>query len=293
MTLVVGFAPGKSERSALDLAATFARSSGQDLLVVSVVPAPWPTPVAGHTDREYVDWARERGAKAVAEAEALLASACPEITARAIAVPGRSIPGTLADQAEKCGAAMIVVGSGSDGSWGKVVVSTTADRLLHSSPVAVALAPRGYRPPAEGRIGRATCAFRGDESSHAALVRTAEICRDIGASLRVATFGVLGRTMYPPEVLGEDLVLSQFVEQSTQAQAAAIEGLREQGTISDVDSVVATGHNWSEALEGLPWERDDVLVVGSSSTNLLARVFLGSNASKIMRHSPVPVVVVH
>ena len=40
---------------------------------------------------------------------------------------------------------MIVVGSGSDGSWGTVVVSSTADRLLHSSPVPVAVAPRGYR----------------------------------------------------------------------------------------------------------------------------------------------------
>jgi len=36
----------------------------------------------------------------------------------------------------------------------------------------------------------------------------------------------------------------------------------------------------------------DVLVVGSSSIGPVARVFLGSRASKIMRHSPLPVVVV-
>jgi nucleotide-binding universal stress UspA family protein len=35
-----------------------------------------------------------------------------------------------------------------------------------------------------------------------------------------------------------------------------------------------------------------VLVVGSSELGPVAQVFLGSRASKIVRHSPVPVVVV-
>jgi nucleotide-binding universal stress UspA family protein len=35
-----------------------------------------------------------------------------------------------------------------------------------------------------------------------------------------------------------------------------------------------------------------VLVVGSSSIGPIARVFLGSRASRIVRHSPVPVIVV-
>jgi nucleotide-binding universal stress UspA family protein len=35
-----------------------------------------------------------------------------------------------------------------------------------------------------------------------------------------------------------------------------------------------------------------VLVIGSSELGPAARVFLGSRATKIMRHSPVPVVVV-
>ena len=35
-----------------------------------------------------------------------------------------------------------------------------------------------------------------------------------------------------------------------------------------------------------------MLVVGSSSIGPVARVFLGSRSSKIVQHSPVPVVVV-
>ena len=55
---------------------------------------------------------------------------------------------------------------------------------------------------------------------------------------------------------------------------------------------MATGRSWSEALEALPWEKGDVLVLGSSSASLMSRLFLGSNATKIVRHSPVPVIVV-
>jgi nucleotide-binding universal stress UspA family protein len=56
--------------------------------------------------------------------------------------------------------------------------------------------------------------------------------------------------------------------------------------------VVGVGEDWGEAVEDVPWEDGDVLVVGSSSIGPIARVFLGSRATKIIRHSPVPVVVV-
>ena len=51
MTLVVGHPPHKDDRGALHLAASLARAAGEDLRLVSVVPAPWPTPVAGGPDR--------------------------------------------------------------------------------------------------------------------------------------------------------------------------------------------------------------------------------------------------
>ena len=56
--------------------------------------------------------------------------------------------------------------------------------------------------------------------------------------------------------------------------------------------MVGYGQSWDEALEDVDWQDGDVLVVGSSSIGPVARVFLGSRASKIVRHSPVPVVVV-
>ena len=60
----------------------------------------------------------------------------------------------------------------------------------------------------------------------------------------------------------------------------------------ELGAVVGYGESWDEALEDVEWDEGDVLVVGSSSTGPLARVFLGSRATKIVRHSPVPVVLV-
>ena len=60
----------------------------------------------------------------------------------------------------------------------------------------------------------------------------------------------------------------------------------------ELEAVVGSGESWDEALEDVEWRDGDVLVVGSSAHGAIARVFLGSRASKIVRSSPVPVVVV-
>lgn len=291
MTIVVGFTPHKGDRAPLQLGATLARSNGQDLRIVTVVPAPWPTPVAGGTDREFARWSQEYGAQAAVAAREAVAEICPDLVVEAVSAPSRSVAAGLIAEAEKVDAAMVVVGSGSDGSWGTVAVSSTADRLLHSSPVPVAVATRGYRSPPGAVVTRATCAFRGDEASRAVLVRTAVICRDVGARLRVATFGVRGRTMYPPEVLGESDILETYVKHTGAEQERAVAELGPEAPDS-VETTVATGRSWPEALESLDWDRGDVLVVGSSTASLASRLFLGSNAAKIVRHSPVPVIVV-
>ena len=59
-----------------------------------------------------------------------------------------------------------------------------------------------------------------------------------------------------------------------------------------LEAVVGYGETWDEALEDVEWDDGDVLVVGSSTIGPVARVFLGSRAAKIVRHAPVPVVVV-
>jgi nucleotide-binding universal stress UspA family protein len=290
MTLLVGHSPIRNDPAPLELAATLARSIGTDLRVVIRVPHRWPTPLSGATDKEYAVWAQELGERGTAEATTCLAACAEGVEVDVVVVPGRSAAAVLHEEAEEFDAGMIVVGSADHGEPGQVVFGSTAERLLHAAETPVAIAPRDYRAPAGGEVVRATCAFRGDEESRSALTRTAEICRDTGAKLRVATFGVQGATMYPPEVLGEKAVLDAYVEQTSKAQDAAVALLPSSG--EGVETVVATGRSWAEALGRLDWQDGDVLVVGSSPHGLLSRVFIGTNATRIVRHSPVPVVVV-
>ena len=295
MTLVVGFPPGKDDWSSIELGATLAKSASTDLLVVTVVPTVWPTPVAGHTDREFEDWAEQQGAAAVAEANAILAEHCPDIAAVARWTPGRSVASTLLEQAEEVDASMVIVGSGSTGSYGRVHPGAIGDWLLHFSHIPVAVATHGYAASERGRVRRVSCAFRGDERSLQTVERTAAICADIGASLRLVTFAIRGRTVYTAGVGAgaEDMVLDRWVSQATTAQDNALKTLQESGHAPpEVDSVVAIGRSWGAAIDRLDWDHDEVLVVGSSTAGVIERIFLSSNASKIVRHSPVPVVVV-
>ncbi|MDT9593382.1 universal stress protein [Nocardioides zeae] len=294
MTIVAGIAPGKPDRDGVEYAALLARSAGTDLRVVCVVPGgAWPTPLPGGVDREYAAYASEAGDRDVAAVRALLAELAPDVAATVLAARGRSVPSVLIAEVAACTATLVVLGAGADGAWGRVVVGSAADRLLHSSPVPVAVATRGFRAAPGSRVGRVTVGFRGDSAAADVLGRAAELAGRLGAGLRVATFGVRGRTMYPPEVRGEEDVLAAYLEQTARAQRQALDELGPRGLLpADVESVTSTGADWAEAVGGLPWGPDDLLVVGSSPAGLVSRVFLGSSAAKILRHSPVPVVVV-
>jgi nucleotide-binding universal stress UspA family protein len=117
----------------------------------------------------------------------------------------------------------------------------------------------------------------------------ARLSAEIGVRLRVASFGVRSATMYPPEI-GTDIeseVTEQWREQMVEEQAALAARLDRAPEL-----VVASGTSWSDALGSVDWLPDELLVLGSSSVGTLQRVFLGTNATKIIRSSPVPVLVV-
>jgi nucleotide-binding universal stress UspA family protein len=166
----------------------------------------------------------------------------------------RSAPAGLLEVAERREAAMIVVGTS-----GHPAIGTVTARLLHRSPVPVALAPHGFRARPGARVERVTAAFGGSE----ALVDVAGVlAARLGAQLRIASFAV---PAHGPSI------------EPAAGQAPA---------------VVGHGSSWEEAIDDVEWRDGDVLVVGTSSAAPAARVYLGSRASRIIRHAPVPVLVV-
>ena len=137
-----------------------------------------------------------------------------------------------------------MLGSSTDGADGRIVVGSTADKLLHLSPVPLALSPRGYRSAAADGFGRITCAFSDADESEKVVAQAVALGRRLGVPTRVASFGVRGATMYPPEVglSAEDSVLDSWLEQASEAQTR----LRLDGVIDeDTETVIATGAGWT------------------------------------------------
>ncbi len=276
MTLVVGFPPNGQGRAVLHLAAMLGRSTGEDLLVTVVVPSPW-LPGPARVDAEYQAALQESAEAALEEARRRLPE---DVTATYEVVHARSAPAGLLDVAEQHDAAAIVPGSSLTGAIGHVSLGSVSDRLVHSSPLPVALAPRGFRCRAGCPVRRVTAAFGGSGEE---LVRSARReAERVGAALRVASFAVRPRAPIVAGV-GQEADHSIVALWSRQVRAAVPAG---------VEIVVGHGETWEEAIDDVEWSEGDVLVVGSSSIGPVARVFLGSRASKIVRVSPVPVVVV-
>lgn len=289
MTMVVGFAPDGRGRAVLHLAAMLARSGGEELLVCAVVPAPWP-PSPAKVDAEYQASLQAAADNALSRARARLPA---DVPASYEVLHVRSAPAGLLDVAQRERASLIVLGSAAEGGSGMVAVGSTSARLLHSSGVPIALAPRGFRVGSDARVRRVTAAYGGSDDD--LVVAAAGVAARVGASLRVAAFAVHPA---PPHTVAigheaDDEMTAQWTaEIGARARAALREVAHLPAAPTDCEAVVGRGEDWGDALEDIEWSDGDVLVVGSSSIGPVARVFLGSRATKIVRHSPVPVVVV-
>lgn len=291
MSVVVGYGPEGRGHGSLALGRQLSESSGLPLVVCCVVPDRWSTVGPGRqVDRDYQERLLGLADHTLAEARELLGKTTEEPTFQV--VTARSAPAGLLDTVAEQEGRILVLGSSSDGPWGHIAIGSVTDRLLHSSPVALALAPRGYR--ATDQVSRVTVAVDGTESSQDVLDRAAAVADEVGARLRIVTFAVRGRTMYPPEagLHAEDQVVAAWREQAERIVEQALERL-EPTLEREPQLHVAEARSWAEALDEPGWSAGDVLVVGSSQNQpLLSRVFLGSTAARIIRHAPVPVVVV-
>jgi len=290
VTVVVGYLAGKSGAAPLNLAVGAARTLGTSLTVTTIVPKPWTTPSPARVDAEYAAWADQLAADSAREASRYLDALPHRIDVRYHSHSHRSVSGGLIEVVTELNAEVLVLGSSANGQLGQVVVGSTADRLLHSSPVAVAIAPRGYREPREGMLTRITCGYPGTPASVDVVRRTYALSERLKVPLRVISFAVRGRTMYPPEVglHAEDSILAVWEQQAHTMLAS----LRTDGVVGDdVELAVVSGNGWDQALDDAEWRDGEVLALGTSPRGDVARVFLGSRGAKILRHSPVPVLV--
>jgi nucleotide-binding universal stress UspA family protein len=291
MTLLVGLGLQKHGREALSLGALLARSSDDDLVVTTVLPRAW-FPGQARIDAEYRAYLERATEAAFAQARQILDS---DVRYELMRHEARSVPAGLLELADQTRARLLVIASTSASSIGKVALGSTAHRLLHASPIPVALTPRGFRSGIGDRVRRVTVAYGGTEGAEDLVVAAGRVAASVGATLRIASFAVWVRPDYTMRLgsEGEDQILADWLAElrgGISESLARAEELRD--VPKDIQTVVGEGPTWADALEDIDWTDEDVLAVGSSSVGPVARVFLGTRSSKIVRYSPVPVVVV-
>ena len=147
--IVVGVALREDDRAPIALAKVLARLAGAPLALVTSYPyggAPlFVTPAAVTAMREHAQQVLAGVADEIADGLEVTTHVRPELS------PALA----LHDVAIELDAAAIVVGSSHRGPVGRVLAGSVGAGVLHGAPCPVAIAPRGYEPPAGGfrRIG--------------------------------------------------------------------------------------------------------------------------------------------
>jgi nucleotide-binding universal stress UspA family protein len=293
MTIVVAYTAQDSGTSALELASVLSRSTSEPLVVAVVVTTPHAAGVPEFVDGDYVGPLTEWGRAVLDQARARVPSG---IDASFEVRQASSIPGGLLELASDVGASAIVLGSSSKGPLGRISLGSVTDRLVHSAPLPVLLAPRGYRAGPAARIRRVNIGFGGSRGAGHVAVVGARLGEALGASLRVVSFAVRPPRRFYGGVEGsaDELVIDRWVVRMKDALVKEMDGA-DAGRLGDRlarSLVVGEGVSWSKAIWDVHWSDGDLLVVGPSSSAPAARLFLGSRASKIVRSAPVPVYLV-
>jgi nucleotide-binding universal stress UspA family protein len=287
MKLLVGYAADSGGTEALALGMQLARAGGGSLVVATIVPATWGHPSMARVDAEYARFLDQHARKALDRARAQVGGKVPAVyLCRAAAAVREGLLEIAGEEAVEC----VVLGSARNAARGHIRAGSVSTTFLYSAPVPIVLTPRGYAPEAATRICRVTCAV----SPAADSVKTARtahrFCSRFKVPLRLMTFVVRDRQMYPTGAGydAENLVANQWRSQATEGQSRMIAALPPEPKVT---AGIADGKTWKAAFESVAWKSGEIIAVGSSNLGPVMRVFLGSNATKIVRESTIPCLI--
>jgi nucleotide-binding universal stress UspA family protein len=178
-------------------------------------------------------------------------------------------------------AALVVVGSSHVGRMRRVLPGSTGERLLHGSPCAVAVVPRGYRETEHAPPRRIGVGVDGHDESDAALRGAAELARALGAKIDLIR-------AFAPEVAAvdaeslADLEINARAQLDTSAKALppGITGATTFEQRDPADLLIERSHEL------------DLLVIGSRGYGPLHAVLLGAVSGRVIRDAACPVIVV-
>ncbi|KXO96441.1 universal stress protein [Tsukamurella tyrosinosolvens] len=282
MKVYVAYLATDGGRDAVALGVQLARSLDAELALGMVVP---PDQTGAFVSGDLVDQVLTD------QAEGWLAQAREQVpadveTSTHIGVYDSIAEGIIAE-AQRLDAAIVVVGATGGGLLGRHSLGPVVNDLIHSAPVAVALAPRGQRHSKAATVRSVTCAVGARPGAEELLDAAITGAERAGVPLRLVS--LIAVDLMPTARQGDQAKL----EEARRHSATVLDEARKRlsGTV-DVSSVVVLGDTVEDAVNGLDWHPGDLIMVGSSRLAAPRRLFLGSTAAKMLRVLDVPMVVV-
>lgn len=261
----------------VDLATTFA--AGLDVLYVlqeeSVLGVQHPG------ERDFRDRVEAQARQALQREVADLPA---ELDVRLHVRRAPSVTQGILDEIPRVDARLLVIGAGASGGT-RFVANAVAGALLHASPVPVAMATRRYRRTERGPLDELTVAIGTRPGAQLVLDESVAGAARVGLPLRLVSL-VDGAGRSDEELVGR-----------AETTRELLDGLRERvvqagGSGLDVQVDVGHGRTLKKAVDHLDWSRRSVLMVGSSRLAQGRQTFLGSTATRLLGHLPVPMIVV-
>lgn len=285
MRIIVGYLATPSGEDGLHLGALTARTLGASMDICLVLPEDSSSPTRTAIDASYEKLLEEQAEEWLAEARALV----PEDVAVETHVSfDDSFAEGLIAEATRLDAQAIVIGAAGDGLIDRHSIGTVANDLLHSSPVPVVLAPRGFRNSSVRRVREITCAIGTRPGARELLATAVRACQRAEVPLRLISLVSLA---HPFAALRK--AESGSDEAALEHARAALDKARElMPPDIAITTDIAEGSTIEAAIEKLEWQDGDVIIVGSSRLASPRLLFLGSTAAKMLRVVPAPMIVV-
>ncbi|QNK52287.1 universal stress protein [Dermacoccus sp. PAMC28757] len=187
-----------------------------------------------------------------------------------------SVAEGVLDAAKEIDADLIVIGAGT----GTRALSTNAivTALLHASPVPVAMAPRGYRKDAPAELTELVAAVGPRAGAGRILEEAIRGVERVSLPLRLVSLLELGTDVDVPD-------------ERVESVRAALERAVEEVDVDEVTTQVGQGKNLKEAIANIEWKPDSALIIGSSRLAQGKQTFIGTVASRMLAHLPIPMIV--
>ncbi|APT93474.1 universal stress protein [Corynebacterium phocae] len=286
--------PRNADSESLRVAAWLSHSTRVKVRVVTTFSQPW----GSKQGKKYRAWLRaesqavETAVRDALETEGIEKSALAKKFS--VFVAGSSRAQLLSDAAAKFNADILLLPSSQSAAKNRILAGSTADALLHYSPVTLGLTPRAVKLSKHG-ISRVNFAYT-DETGNAddpALRAAAAFASRLGVALRILAFSPAGLAQTP---LNANLdvakkLTSDWRERSLGLLDVARDITGEAHPELDISAEVGSGSGWRGAVDSLKWKKGDLMVLGSHPMGAFARVFIGSTATELLPHMRVPVLV--